>query len=123
MTENQKKHANGWSWDKPEKLSYLKIVGFLQLAAELLIGAEDRAFIALLAPNHHCSMSLQQILGLFDPRYLYMVLEALCLPPTYKGHPVPCLYTTHLAGEEPRYTIRLVERLLDRQICQLAVLH
>ena len=92
MTENQKKHANGWSWDKPEKLSYLKIVGFLQLTAELLIGAEDRAFIVHLAPNHHCSMSLQQILGLFDPRYLCMVVEALCLPPTYKNHPVHCLY-------------------------------
>ena len=49
-------------------------------------------FIVHLAPNHHCSLSLQQILGLFDPRYLCMVVEALCLPPTYKSHPVHCLY-------------------------------
>jgi hypothetical protein len=39
-------------------MSRLKTVGFLQLTAELLIGAEDRVFIVHLAPKHHCSMSL-----------------------------------------------------------------
>ena len=78
-------------------MSYLKIVRFLQLTAELLIGAEGRAFIVHLTPNHYLLYGLAANPG--------------SVRPTAPGHgrrrgPVPSTHLQKPSCPEPLPRIR-----------------
>ena len=58
--------------------------------------------LSILRPTTICSMGLQQILGQFDPQHQGMVVvEALCLPPICKNHPVQSLSLASGKGTPP----------------------